>query len=429
MTIDFKLHKGQKEVATDTSRFKVLAAGRRFGKSTLSLALAIKHCLDNAGVKVWIVSPTYSQTKDIYWRSIEKIPFWMDQLTKSGMTVKKNDSELLLEFPNKSILQLKGSDREDTLRGSGLSFVILDEASSMKPNVWQEIVQPALLDSGGKALFISTPRGFNWFYDLWMKGMKKDLDWKSWRYTSYENPLLDKVFIEQAKADSDPETFAQEYLSEFKKYAGLVYQEFNPKIHVIDGIDLNNDFTYGVGVDRGLTNPSGVVFAAIDYHENFYIYNEIYVKNTPADKLVELIRQKEGHFTTYRFCDPAAADFIQTSTSLGYNIQPATKGGDLSKWVLEGISKVKAKLKVQEGTGKPKLFIFKHCTNLINEFQQYRWLISRDSENQPTDKPDKQYGYDHLLDSLRYLIGSYTKPSYDEDYDLIPDDSERVRLI
>jgi hypothetical protein len=409
MTVDFKLHHSQLEVALDTSRFKVLAAGRRFGKSTLSLALAIKHCLDKPGSKVWIVCPTYSQSKDIYWRSLEKIPFWISELTKRGLKINKNDSELFLEFPNKSILQLKGSDREDTLRGSGLGFVIVDEAASMKPNVWTEILQPSLLDSNGNALFIGTPKGFNWFYDLWLKGMQKDKGWKSWKFTSYENPKLNKTVIEQAKEDSDSDTFAQEYLSEFRKYSGLVYPEFDNKVHVIEPIPLTNEYTYAIGIDRGLTNPTGCVFCAIDYNENVYVYNEIYIRNSPTDKLVELIKQKQGdHYITYTYCDPAAADFIATSISLGLTVSPAPKTGALDQWVLNGISVVKSKLKIHEGTGKPKLFIFKHCTNLITEFQQYRWMqrTSKDQQSEP-DRPDKQYGFDHLLDALRYLLNSY----------------------
>jgi len=414
--INFILHPKQKEVAKSAARFRCLVGGRRFGKSSLALALAIAFCVENKEAKVWIIAPTYQQAKDIFWRSSEKIPFWTREFARANYPVKKNDSELLLQFPNGSLLQLKGSDREDTLRGSGLDFVILDEMASMKPNVWKEIIFPSLLDSGGKAMFISTPRGYNHFYNLFLKGKRNENDWESFQYTSYQNPYIDKAFLDQAKADSDEQTFAQEYLAEFHKYYGLVYPEFDRKTHVIQPTELDPGWTYGVGIDRGLTNPSGVVFCAIDPDDNFFVYDEIYATNLISEQLVDQVNQKAGHYLTYKFCDPSAADFMATALDKGMFITPATKEGDLSQWVLNGIAKVKAKLKIQEGTGKPKLFVFNHCKNLINEFQQYRWLEKSNQALSERDKPDKNYGFDHLLDGLRYLIGSY-KNQADSNWD------------
>lgn len=404
--LDFILTPGQQEIAESKARFRVITAGRRWGKSTLALSLAIDACLKKT-CKVWIVSPTYSQSKDIYWRDIQKISWWYAELNRLGSPVKKNDSELLLEFANKSVFQLKGSDREDTLRGSGLEFVVLDEAASMKPDVWGKILMPSLLDSGGKALIISTPMGFNWFYDLWLKGKSGNKDWQSWQYTSYQNPTLDKTIIEQAKIDSDEETFDSEYLAQFRKYSGLVYREFDEAIHIIDPIDLPSSMTFGIGVDRGMTNPSGIVFVAIDGEDTAYVYDEIYVTDATSDKLLELIKQKQSsRYITHRFCDPSARDFIEHCRQNGYSLEPAKKEGELGSWVINGISVVKSRLKVQPGTGQPKLKIFSHCKNLIKEFKQYRWLQEKQEGQAHTDRPDKQYGFDHLLDALRYILAS-----------------------
>ncbi len=417
--INFILHETQKKVAKSKARFITLVAGRRWGKSSLALALAITQCTQKANSKVWIIAPTFQQAKDIYWRSSEKIPFWMREFTKGGYIVKKNDSELLIQFPNGSVLQLKGSDREDTLRGSGLSYVIMDEVASMKANIWNEVIMPSLLDSGGKALFISTPMGFNHFYDLWKRGEDGIEDWESFQFTSYDNPHLDRVLIDQAKLDTPDDIFAQEYLAKFTKYSGLIYTEFERKIHVIEPIELPDHWTYGIGVDRGITNPSSAMFVAIDGDNNYYVYDEIYQTGLTSDKLLDQIRVKKGNRNlTYRVCDPAAKDFIVYCQQNDFHIEGAVREGRDS--VMEGISKMKELLKVQSGTGKPRLFVFSNCKNLINEFEQYRWRPRNKSTDGQTlpDEPDKQYGFDHALDGLRYLITSIPVSNDNFDYAL-----------
>lgn len=412
-TIDYELHKHQKTVASSPARFRVLVAGRRWGKSSLALALAITHCTKHEKSKVWIVSPTYQQGKDVYWRSAEKVPFWMAEFHKVNYPVKKNDSELLLQFPNGSLLQLKGSDREDTLRGSGLDFVVLDEVASMKPNVWTEIIAPSLLDSGGNALFLGTPMGYNHFYELFLKGKRGESSWDSFQYSSYDNPHLDADYIEMAKKDSDEAVFAQEYLAEFRKYSGLIYPEFDTKTHVVAPIELPQHWTFGIGIDRGIANPSAVCFVAIDPEQNVWVFDEIYQTGLTVDKLLEQIKTKQGtRHLAHRYCDPSARDFIDYASQNNFIVNPAVKTGDVRNWVREGISQVKTYLKVQEGTGKPKLFVFSNCTNLINEFQQYRWKPKQNKVDQlaEPDEPDKQYGFDHELDSLRYMLVSYRQP-------------------
>lgn len=417
---DFQLHEGQLDVATNASRFKVLAAGRRFGKSTLSLALAVKHCLDNSGVKAWIVCPTFQQSKDIYWRSIEKVPFWTNLLISQGLRIKKNDSELLLEFPNKSLLQLKGSDREDTLRGSGLSFVILDEASSMKPNVWVEIIQPSLIDSGGKALFISSPKGFDWFYELWMKGQRGDKDWKSWRYTSYENPLLDKHYLDQAKKDSDEDVFASEYLAEFRRFSGLVYKDFDRSKHVVDQIELKDGWTYYRAIDFGFVNASAVLFAAISDKGELYIYDEIYQAGLKTPDLASLISQKSGgRFFSNTVADSAQISDIEELKRYGFGIMPIQKrsGAANESWTEFRIRKVAEKLR------NNTLKIFKSCPNLIFEFENYRYHVSRDETQQIREIPLKLN--DHALDALSYLIVNLPEriePVYEQQVYHVPTD-------
>src|SRR3990167_10688943 len=171
-----KLHPYQYEVWNDKHRFKVICAGRRWGKSTLAITSALTVMASKPNSICAVIAPTYQQAKDIYWRDPLKIP----SLIPQDAILKKNDSELFIQLKDvNSYLYLRGSDRPDTLRGLRYDFAVLDEYASMKANVWEQIIQPALLDSGGNAMFISTPFGYDKFYKIWKKGQDgKDKDWK-----------------------------------------------------------------------------------------------------------------------------------------------------------------------------------------------------------------------------------------------------------
>ena len=215
MIKQLKLHPSQFEVWEDKHRFKVVCAGRRWGKSILALVSCLTELSKKNEAITAIVGPTFQQVKDIYWRDPQKIP----SLIPPEAILKRNDSELFLQLVNGSYLYLRGSDRPDTLRGLRYDFVVLDEFASMKENVWEQIIQPTLLDSGGGALFISTPKGYDKFYNLWLKGQGKDSEWKSWKFSSYDNPYLEREYIEQMKKDMDEDTFGQEILAELKNTA------------------------------------------------------------------------------------------------------------------------------------------------------------------------------------------------------------------
>ncbi|MEO0289604.1 MAG: terminase family protein, partial [candidate division WOR-3 bacterium] len=291
MVKELKLHSTQFEVFEDNHRFKVVCAGRRWGKSTLALVCCLAQMSQKDNAICAIVSPTYQQVKDIYWRDPLKIP----SLIPQEAILKKNDSELFLQLAGtKSYLFLRGSDRVDTLRGLRYDFVVLDEYASMKENVWEEIIQPTLLDSGGGAIFISTPKGYDKFYKLWLKGQGEDPNWKSWRFTSYDNPYLDKEYLKQAKKDMDEDTFGQEILAEFKKYTGLVYKDFDRSVHVIEPVELQPQWTYYRAVDFGFVNPTAVLFVAVTPEGKIYVFDEIYQSGLQTPDLAELIKQKSG---------------------------------------------------------------------------------------------------------------------------------------
>lgn len=396
MIKQIKLHPTQFEVWEDKHRFKVVCAGRRWGKSTLALVSTLSVLGEKKEAIVAIVAPTYQQAKDIYWRDPQKIPSFIPP----EIIEKKNDSELFIQIgPTKSFLYLRGSDRVDTLRGLRYDFVVLDEYASMKENVWEQIIQPTLLDSGGKALFISTPRGYDKFYELWKKGQGEDPQWKSWRFSSYDNPYLDRDFIEQCKKDMDEDTFGQEILAEFKKYTGLVYKDFDRSVHVIEPIELQNNWTYYRAIDFGFVNPTGVLFVAVTPDGLIYVFDEIYLSGLQTPDLAELIKQKSaGRTFVNGWADSAQISDIKELQRYGISFTPVEKTSRTNEdWTTYRIRKVTEKLR------NKKLFVFKNCQNLIWEFENYRYHEVREGQ-QVKEVPAKIN--DHLLDALSYLIVS-----------------------
>lgn len=228
-SLSVKLHAKQLEVFNDKHRFKVVAAGRRFGKSRLAAWTLIIQALQSQEKDCFYVAPTFQQAKDIMWGMLKELGH--------EIIATAHENTAVLTLVNGRKIYLKGSDRPDTLRGVGLAYVVLDEYADMKPNVWEQIIRPALSDVQGGAMFIGTPKGRNHFYELYKLGESgKDEEWVSFHYTSYDNPLIPEKEINAAKASMSSFAFRQEFMSSFEaasrdifKPEWIVYEEDEPK--------------------------------------------------------------------------------------------------------------------------------------------------------------------------------------------------------
>ena len=204
--LDLALLPWQQEVMKDESRFKVIAAGRRTGKSHLAAVSLILNALNEKQGKVFYVAPTQGQARDVMWSTIFDIAG--DIIEKSHV----NNLEITLAGGN--TIYLKGADRPDTLRGVSLKHLVMDELAFMKPDVWESILRPALADRKGSAIFIGTPEGRNHFYDLFIGGRTWP-DWNSFHFTSFDNPLVDPAEIEHARQTLPSFSFQQEFMASF----------------------------------------------------------------------------------------------------------------------------------------------------------------------------------------------------------------------
>ena len=213
IVIDFTPHRSQMAVHNHPARFKVLAAGRRWGKTLLG----VHECLDVAskGGRAWWVAPSYKMG-EVGWRPLRKMGVAI------GAEVRRVDRQIIL--PNGGEVQVRSADNPDNLRGEGLDFAVLDECAFMPESVLNEAIRPALSDRNGTAIFISTPKGRNWFWRIYQRGIVKQNEWAAWRLPTSDNPHIDKSEIESARQTLPDSIFKQEYLAEFLENEGAVFR-------------------------------------------------------------------------------------------------------------------------------------------------------------------------------------------------------------
>ena len=208
----------QQEVWNDPTRFKVVAAGRRTGKSRLAAWLLIINALQAEKGHVFYVAPTQGQARDIMWQSLLELGH--------PVIAGSHINNLQVKLVNGATISLKGADRPETMRGVSLKFLVMDEYADMKPDVWEQILRPALADQKGQALFIGTPMGRNHFYELYKYAeLGDDPTYASWHFTSYDNPLLDPEEIDMAKKSMSSYSFRQEFMASFEARGSEMFKE------------------------------------------------------------------------------------------------------------------------------------------------------------------------------------------------------------
>ena len=238
-----KPHINQQSILDSESRFRVVCCGRRFGKSELSQIEIINEALK--GNSVAYITPTYQLAKTFFNQLIKVVPF------------ENNKSDLIINFPNDGQVMFFTGERLDSLRGRKFHLVVIDEASFI-PNLedgWLNSIRPTLTDYIGKALFLSTPKGKNYFYSLFLKGVSRETDWKSFKFTTFDNPYIDKHEVLDAQTQLPSAVFEQEYLANAMENASnpfgsnhindCIRQQSNQQ-PLYFGIDLAKSFDWSV---------------------------------------------------------------------------------------------------------------------------------------------------------------------------------------
>lgn len=383
--MDLTLHPAQAQILRDTNRFRVVNCGRRFGKTTLAIE-EIKALALSKDSRICYIAPTIQQARDIAWAMMLK------ELKPIIVKAIESPSREILVKNLKggtSLIQLRGWEAIETLRGQYFDFIVIDEVASMR-NFWlhwQEVIRPTLTDRKGQVMFISTPKGFNHFYDLYNleNDEKKGKGYKSFHFTSYDNPFIPKEEIDTAGEEMTEDRFAQEYLADFRKTEGLVYKEFDRKRHVTEDKPTSVSDTI-LGIDFGYTNPASIIPIQIDGDSHYWIQEEWYKTQQTTEQIAE---QANLYKSTKVYPDPAEPDRVEILRKAGLNCR------DVSKDIVAGVDHVRELFK------QNRIHIHPDCKNLIHELETYRYPEKKPDKNEE-EKPVKEN--DHCLDSMRYAL-------------------------
>ena len=388
------LSKAQASIANDTHRFRVVVAGRRFGKTHLSIRELCRHAR-TPRQEVWYVAPTYRQAKQIVWRKLK------NKLQDLRWAERINESELTIYLKNGSTIALKGADNADSLRGVGLDFLVMDEFADIDEEAWYEVLRPTLADKQGGALFIGTPKGTgNWAHDLYMMPVEYPEQWSSYQYTTIDGGNVTEEEIQAARRDLDERTFRQEFQATFESYAGRIYYAFDRKQNVLDIPDIakySMEVIY-IGIDFNIDPVSAVI--ATRKGDDLYVFDEIRMYSSNTQELVAEIHSRYPKAKVWAYPDPAGH---QRKTSAGglTDITILANAGLVVKAprhhtpVRDRINAVNARL--CDSTGVRHLLIHPRCKYTIEG-------LERQTYKEGTSQPDKDSGYDHMMDALGYMV-------------------------
>jgi len=385
------LNKAQAIVVASDARFKVFVAGRRTGKTALSIR-ELARFASQPNKKILYVAPTFQMCRDIIWKDIR------ERLGKLNWIAKTNESRLEIELVNGSLIALKSGNDPDNLRGSGYDFVVFDECADLKQEVWTEVVRPALSAQKppGSALFCGTPKGFNWFKELYDQGNTDDEQWFSHQATTLDGGNVPEKEIEDAKKDLDSRTFAQEYLASFETYSGIIAYNFHDENVVTYKEELPDMLL--IGMDFNVDPMSAVVM--IKTKTGLHAIDEINIYGSNTNEMCDEIRNRFPKQRIVVFPDPAGAQ-RKTSASGKTDISILQNAGFAVKYrprhpaVKDRINALNSVLKNTEG--QRRFFIDPKCKQFIKSMRQHAY-------KEGTQIPDKGSGFDHIFDAGTYLV-------------------------
>lgn len=405
--LNYKPYEYQQEFHDSPARFHLIVGGRRVGKSRMALMELIRHCIDTPKAHAWWVAPTIAMAREVGWEEFKELADDLGPVIESI-----HETLLRVRFINGSVLYFKGADNESSLRGRGLTYLVLDEAAFIDEDAWKRALRPALADRGGKCLLISTPNGRNWFYSQ-ASFAHSNASWEYAHWPTWMNPLISERELQEAAATISEQDFRQEFLAEFVTKEGMVYDGFSEENIIEPGIPSIHDFEVYLGVDFGYANPSAICFMAVDREEDKVIqFAEVYEARRSIDELQDLIlltlkefNLNPGHVKAI-FTDPAGnaeelssgispVDFLRQSP---FNWTVINKGSDIAS----GVALVRSYIKAKDGTRR--FFVTSNNRETIRSLTGYTYSRATTKHETIKEEPLKDGIHDHMCDAIRYFF-------------------------
>ena len=396
-----KLHYPKK----DSARFFVMVCGRRFGKTTAS-AMEATYYASKPEKKIWLVGLSYDKA-DLMFREV-----WKNMVIGRANDIERaSEKERFIKFKWGTTVEAKSADNPDSLVGEGLDLLVIDEAAKVKRRIWDMYLSPTLSDRKGKAIFITTPEGFNFVYDLFLLGKEDDL-WESHQAPSWDNHFAfpdgkKDPFILERKRNMSKEMFDQEYGAKFTSFAGRVY----PFERDLDTghYPYNPNFATYCSIDFGYRMPAVGWFQVYRVGGMWHInmIDEILHKtNIKTDELALKIKAKPYNVLKY-YGDPAGKQ-AQGQSGLGdieifrrKGIVIHTKRDKVSRNISSGVSHVRGFI---ENANNQRFFhVDKKCTGMMEDLENYRYPEAKEGQDLKPE-PLKDGYHDHGTDMLRYFF-------------------------
>jgi len=420
-----KLHEKQSEVIRDLfidkeCRYSVVNASRGFGKSYLAATaaiIAVQELMDLdeevPNKNVALIAPTYSQAVDIYYPLIA----W--QLGMEDFADKASKAAGQFWFPNNVQLKLWSYEASQRMRGTGQYFVVADEVTSWRgagmnlKESWESIIQPCVATrwspmnakkfnaNAGRALIISTPSGYDYFYEMYNR-QDYDSDWKSYTYTYQDSPFLDEEEIERIKLTLDPLKFAREYTASFEDSGNNVFYTFNRKEHIDNSLPYFDDGEdVHVAIDFNVGIMASVIFALRG--NQIHIIDEMQ-GHPDTETLARALADKYKGHRIISYPDPAgkarksSAAVGTTDFSILQGNGIVTRAHSKAPPIIDSVAAVNKKFK--NANGDIDMLVHPKCVNTIKSIERTQWVES----NPDSATIDKKEGVEHWTDALRYAV-------------------------
>jgi len=385
-----KLTKPQQTISKDSNRFRVVVAGRRFGKTYLAINELAKFAR-YPNRRVLYIATTYRQAKNVILNDL--IQF----LAEKNWIKKINHSDLEITLVNNSVIALRSSDNREALRGTKWNFIVFDEFASMDPETYYSVLRPTLSDTGGHALFIGTPYGRNHFWEIYNNAGALD-DWSSHTYTTLNGGQVPPEEIEAAKRDLDERTFNQEYNATFEDARGIIAYAFD-KENIKSAPELSQSNALHIGMDFNTDNFSACIM--LQNRDHLHVIDEIMLMGASTNDMCKEIQERYG-LGRQIFVYPDASG-NQRKTSAGgltdhlilHNAGFKVRTPKTNPPVKDAIAAVNSRLR--STTGEIKLHIDPKCRHTLDSMNKF-------SYKEGSRVPDKSTGYDHMFDALKYCV-------------------------
>jgi len=381
----------QQTIFDDFSRFRCVSAGRRFGKSFLSIWEIAKFArFPNR--RIIYCAPSFRMAKGIIWDILK------DQMIAKRWAKKINESELSITLVNSTKIELRSADNYDSIRGISCDFAVLDECAFMDKRVWTDVIRPTLSDRNGHALMISTPQGVgNWFYDLYNDAKILD-DWSAHSFTTIEGGNVSAEEIEAARRDLSAKTFKQEYEASFETSGNLIYYAFEPAQNVAPYKGELPPLLH-IGLDFNVSKMVAPV--AIKTTGGLFVIDEVVLENTNTDEMCQAIKERFPGSRFIVYPDPAGS--ARKSSAHGKTDHTILQQWGMTVKARRGHPAVKDRINVVNrllcnANGDRNLIIDPRCKTTIEALLKHQYKPG-------TNIPEKDAitGYDGANDSLGYM--------------------------